>query len=213
MGKTSTAKKAPRLPRLNPPGPCWYVLQVGPMRALPTERGRLSPDAWTALLERLRGIETRIRAAGYEVFCPRERRRVRHARRVETVLRPYYPGYVFVRFDPRAEGWQEIGCLPGARGIIVNPAGIPIQMPAGLVERMIRAADADGVMPAPKGKRGAAVPLFERGQKVCASDGPFAGFPGVVDELRPQDRFAVIMEIFGRATVIEIDGADLRPVS
>ena len=38
---------------------------------------------------------------GYRAYCPLIRRRRSHARRVEEVLRPLFPSYLFVRVDPR----------------------------------------------------------------------------------------------------------------
>lgn len=41
-------------------------------------------------------------------YCPLIRRHLRHARRVTDVLRPLFPGYLFVRVNPDIERWRPI---------------------------------------------------------------------------------------------------------
>lgn len=40
---------------------------------------------------------------GFEAYLPSYRKRRRHARRVDTVLAPLFPRYLFVRMDPHQQ--------------------------------------------------------------------------------------------------------------
>ena len=41
-----------------------------------------------------------LRKQAFEVLLPMMQKKRRHARQIETVLRPLFPGYLFVEFDP-----------------------------------------------------------------------------------------------------------------
>ena len=46
---------------------------------------------------------------GYVVYLPLIRKTVRHARRREEVLRPFFPGYLFLHLAPTERHWVTIG--------------------------------------------------------------------------------------------------------
>ena len=45
---------------------------------------------------------------GFSAYLPRYRRRRRHARKVDTVLSPLFPRYVFVGMDPEVARWRSV---------------------------------------------------------------------------------------------------------
>src|ERR1700674_1287007 len=57
---------------------------------------------------------------GFAAYLPRYRRRVRHARRNEIVLRPLFPGYLFVHLDPNRCRWRSINGTVGVHEILAN---------------------------------------------------------------------------------------------
>jgi transcriptional antiterminator NusG len=50
----------------------------------------------------------------------------------------------------------------------------------------------------------------EVGDAVLVLTGPFASFPGVVEEILAQDRLKVAVSIFGRASPVELGLADVQ---
>ena len=51
------------------------------------------------------------------------------------------------------------------------------------------------------------------GQAVAITDGPFTDFTGVVDEVNPErGKLKVMVSIFGRATPVELDFLQVKPV-
>ncbi|WP_051327904.1 transcriptional activator RfaH [Desulfatirhabdium butyrativorans] len=55
---------------------------------------------------------------GHEVYLPLIRRTVRHARRNLEVLRPFFPGYLFLHLDPESADWVAIASTYDAIGAI-----------------------------------------------------------------------------------------------
>ena len=59
---------------------------------------------WYVVATKLR-LETlakkHLENQGYEVFLPRISQIRKHARKIEKVLKPLFPGYLFIRFNPK----------------------------------------------------------------------------------------------------------------
>src|SRR5260221_14290685 len=54
----------------------------------------------------------------FEAYCPMIRKRRSHARRVESVLRPLFPNYLFVRANRQLGRWRPILSTYGVRTIV-----------------------------------------------------------------------------------------------
>src|SRR5271157_2980261 len=55
---------------------------------------------------------------GFVVYCPMVRRQIKHARLVSEVLRPLFPGYLFVQISQEATSWRPILSTIGVRALI-----------------------------------------------------------------------------------------------
>jgi len=55
---------------------------------------------------------------GFASYCPFIRRRRSHARRVEEVLRPLFPGYLFVNVRSEQNCWRPILSTYGVRTLV-----------------------------------------------------------------------------------------------
>ena len=54
---------------------------------------------------------------------------------------------------------------------------------------------------------------FQTGEQVSVTDGPFEGFAGMVEEVdQANNRLKVSVSIFGRATPVELDFLQVKPV-
>ena len=157
----------------------------------------------TAIMERAkaRGLEHLVE----EVLVPTEtvEEMVKGERRLSS--RKFYPGYVMVRMELTDESWHLVKDTPKVTGFIGSkdePVAIPEEDAAKIIAQM-----QEGVLrPKPKIK-------FEQGDKVQVTDGPFANFTGVVDEVRPdRGRVRVMISVFGRPTPVELEFTQLEKI-
>lgn len=131
------------------------------------------------------------------------------------VLRPFLHRYCFCRFDPRSRGWQDVLKLSGVTGLMTR-AGAPVMIADALIEG-IRAKEVDGAIPG--GTPAAEVLLL--GQLVEVTDGPLAGYRGIIAKIRTVtiegldtiERLTVAVEIFGRLTPTELDANQVAPAN
>ena len=71
----------------------------------------------------------------YRCYCPSVMVQRRHARKVETVRRPFFPGYVFVDIESRKGIWRPIMSTVGIRAVVRFGEKLGV-VPTGLVQTM-----------------------------------------------------------------------------
>jgi transcriptional antiterminator RfaH len=127
---------------------------------------------------------------GFTIYLPRYRRRIRHARRSETVHRPLFPGYLFVRFDLGATRWRAINGTVGVHHILTN-GELPQRVPEAIVQEIKAREDETG-----------AVTLLPSslapGQPVRLIDGPLAEVSGLFEEAQDDKRIVLLFTLLGR---------------
>ncbi len=113
--------------------------------------------------------------------------------------RKFFPGYVLVQMVMDETSWHLVRSVPRVMGFIGGtsdrPAPISDKEADAILNRLQESVD----KPKPK-------TLFEAGEVVRVSDGPFADFQGVVEEVDyEKSRLKVSVLIFGRSTPVELD--------
>lgn len=113
--------------------------------------------------------------------------------------RKFFPGYVLVQMEMNDATWHLVREVPRVMGFI----GGSSDRPAPISER-----EADAILN--RVKEGAEKPrpkvLFEVGEVVRVTEGPFTDFNGVVEEVNyEKSRLRVAVLIFGRSTPVELE--------
>jgi len=113
--------------------------------------------------------------------------------------RKFFPGYVLVRMEMNDNTWHVVRRTTGVLGFIGGtsdkPAAISDKEADAILHRMQEGVE----KPRPK-------ILFEPGEVIRVTDGPFADFNGVVEEVNyEKNRLRVSVLIFGRSTPVELD--------
>ena len=119
--------------------------------------------------------------------------------------RKFYPGYILVRMSLNDETWHIVNSTAKVTGFLGGkhkPAPITDQEAAAIVERMEQGKN----KPQPKY-------YFEPGDDVRVTDGPFTNFNGTVEESLPdKGKIRVLVSIFGRATPVELEFAQVTKI-
>jgi len=148
-------------------------------------------------------LQERIKAAGQEeyfgeILVPTEQvvEMVKGAKK--TSSRKFFPGYILVNVDLNDETWHTVRGTPKVTGFVGNdlhPEPLSDEDAMKIISRI-----KDGALkPKPK-------VTYEVGDLVRVTDGPFANFQGVVDEVYPdKGRVRVMVSIFGRETPVELE--------
>lgn len=170
-------------------------------------------DAWLANLAE-RGFEGYYPMISELKRVPR--RELSHAQRTSSVdlmrhrVVPFLPGLVFVR---SVSSWTPLLAVPGVIGM-VTIGNEPARIADALIKRLRARAEANG------GAIPGATPtefIFERGDQVRVLNGPFAMFNGTVEDppscpveqIDAETRLRLTVDLFGRATPLEIAVADV----
>lgn len=133
-----------------------------------------------------------------EVLVPTEEViEVRKGKKV-TAERRFMPGYILIRMDMTERGYHLVSNVNRVTGFLGQP-GKPSPM---------RDAEVNSILN--KVEEGAESPrstiIFEIGEQVNVTDGPFEGFTGLVEEVDQEtSRLKVTVSIFGRETPVELE--------
>ncbi len=168
---------------------------------LPSEGGRV---AWYALYTRARHEKTvhdNLAAKGYEVLSPSYKVRRRRADRTVDLELPFFPGYVFCRFDALKR--LAILKIPSIV-FIVSQAGEPVALDPKEVESVRRIAQSKiAVQP---------WAFVRNGVKIRVRAGALAGTEGVLVRVKNQNRLVVLVTALERAVSVEIDQDIVEPL-
>jgi transcription antitermination factor NusG len=164
--------------------PYWYVLHSKPHKE----------DFLAEQLE-LRRIQIYAPRIRVQVVNPRARR-----------IRPYFPGYIFVRVDMSELGLSELQYVPGSAGLIAF-GGTPAYVPDGLISAIRHRVDEIN------SAGGELFDVLRSGSVVRVHSGPFAGYEAIFNARLPgTERVRVLLKLLkSRQVPVELPAGYIRP--
>ena len=136
---------------------------------------------------------------GIEVYLPLCRKRRRHARKVDVVSAPLFPGYLFVHADLATTGRRVIDGAPGTIGLVAFGGAVPAVPESVMVEIRAR-EDSEGFVQL--GRIGNLKP----GDPVSIVDGPLSELHGLFSETAQRGRIVVLLNLLGRVVRAQVPG-------
>ena len=113
--------------------------------------------------------------------------------------RRFFPGYILVQMEMTDETWHLVKSTPKVTGFIGGSAMRPTPISEKEVANILHQVQEGVENPKPK-------VLFEVGESVRVTEGPFTDFNGNVEEVNyEKSRLRVSVTIFGRATPVELE--------
>ncbi len=166
----------------------WYVVQA---------YSQYENSVKKALAERIRraGLEDQFG----EILVPTEEVvEVRDGKK-RTTERKFFPGYVLVQMEMNEDTWHLVKSTPKVLGFIGGTSDRPAPISEKEARQILNRVEESVEKPKPK-------TLYEPGESVRVTEGPFADFSGVVEEVNyEKNRLRVAVLIFGRSTPVELE--------
>ena len=147
---------------------------------------------------------THLNRQGYGVFFPRYKKERRHARRLDIVEAPLFPGYLFVALDMAASRWQAVKSTMGVRRLVTagdRPLAVPPQVICDLQAR----ADTEGLYHFDE------QPSYQPGDALVITEGPFKDCIGLFAERDDQRRVILLLDLLGRSLRLPIAAHAVQP--
>ncbi|MBA3989280.1 transcription termination/antitermination protein NusG [Aliidiomarina maris] len=113
--------------------------------------------------------------------------------------RKFFPGYVLVQMVMNEDTWHLVKSTPRVLGFIGGTAERPAPISSKEADAILNRLHESEDKPRPK-------TMFEPGEVIRVTDGPFADFNGTVEEVDyEKSRMKVSVSIFGRSTPVDLD--------
>ena len=132
-------------------------------------------------------------ARGYEGFFPQIN--VQPVNPRARKIRPYFPGYMFVRIDLLRVGFSALAWMPHSYGLVSfgsDPSPVPDEL-INAIQRRVEQVNAAG---------GELMESLKHGEVVMIEGGPFAGYEAIFDARLPgSERVRVLLKLLSKQQV------------
>jgi transcription termination/antitermination protein NusG len=169
----------------------WYVVQA---------YSGFENKVKASLEERIR--QHNMQADFGEILIPREQVTETRGTAKRVTSRTFYPGYMFVQMNLTDESWHLVKDTPKVSGFVGGR--YPTAVPSSQINLVAQQVAEGAAKPKPR-------VVFEQGDHVRVIEGAFANFTGTIEEVKPEkQKVRVLVSIFGRATPVELDYAQVE---
>jgi transcriptional antiterminator RfaH len=144
---------------------------------------------YTKPRQEYRALEN-LQQQAFEVYLPLHQSERIHRGKLHLVEEPLFKRYLFVRFDEHRSPWHTIRNTLGVSEL-VHSGGQPAKVPAILIQALMQ------VQSAPQS-------LFQRGETLRVTDGPFRDLQVVFEMQDGDSRALVLIELLNKIHKISV---------
>ncbi|KPK38162.1 MAG: antitermination protein NusG [Gammaproteobacteria bacterium SG8_47] len=151
-----------------------------------------------------RSLEERVKRSGMDdmfgqILVPTEEVVEMREGQKRKTDRKFFPGYVLVQMEMNDDTWHLVKEVPRVMGFIGGTSDRPAPISDREADAILNRIQEGAEKPRPK-------VLFEPGEVVRITDGPFNDFSGVVEDVDyDKSRLRVAVSIFGRSTPVDLE--------
>jgi transcriptional antiterminator NusG len=148
-------------------------------------------------------LENRINQSGLQdsiskVVIPTEQVSEIRSGKKKITQRKFFPGYLLLEMELSEQTFLFVKTTVGVTGFI-GLGKKPMPLPQSEVDNILKRTKETQAKPSPK-------VIFEKGEQVRVTEGPFVNFNGTIDEIHPEKgKIKVSVSIFGRSTPVELE--------
>ncbi len=123
------------------------------------------------------------------------------------VKRKFFPGYALIQMEMDDKSWHLVRSIPDSLGFIGGKSNHPLPITEAEAQKVL-----NRTVTKPESVQQTTV--FRPGELIRVTDGAFADFNGVVEEVNQEKgRLVVSVLIFGRSTPVELEFSQVEKVS
>jgi len=141
---------------------------------------------------------------GFNVYSPKVQSIRRHARKTEQVMRPLFPGYIFLHLNSHEQDWTAIGSTIGAIGPVRFNNYCP-PVPDWVIAGIQARENGSGFIPL----RSLGEKTLKSGSRVTVTMGD-KEIEGIFLNFRDEDRVVVLLDILQRQLPVVTPLAKLK---
>ena len=133
----------------------------------------------------------------YSVLIPTENVSEVKGGKKKIAARLFFPGYILVEMELNERTYHFVRQTNGVLGFLGDQEPIPL-----------KEAEIGAILDQIESKKAKVKPkvMFEVGEPVKVTEGPFVNFSGVINEVNPdKGKLKVMVAIFGRSTPLELE--------
>ena len=152
--------------------------------------GQLKPNG-------LAQAERNLARQGIETFCPWTIEAHHRNGRMTDRPRPLFPGYIFLRLDPKAGLWRAVNSTRGLTRMVQTDPRAPTPLPDALIDGLRARCDAQGRLDMG--------PSLVPGDRVRVIAGPFADLVTEIETIGEDARIRVLFDLMNRKVATDLD--------
>ena len=147
----------------------------------------------------------KLKRHNYNVYCPTYISIVKHARKMRKIIKPLFPGYLFICLDIQKDPWTPINYMIGVKKLL-SDGTFPIALDEAIIDELLGLQNNQGFI------ENVELDFYKIDQEVIVNDGPLQGLKGTFKGLTAGQRVEVLLNMLGRNLTVKFNSLQISAV-